>query len=539
MSEKQDMNARINHWFEKPYKPGGALTATLLILAMAICAMWVKAGMDNDSYYMIAQGRDILANGIPKENNFTFADDKIVVQQWLYCILIALADQIPNNIGLMLFMLVQAVCLAAMINAYAGKYLKDPFWTWLATALALLLSPVTYIASLRPENITLILMLCQMTALEQYRQTKRKAWLAALPAVMIAEANLHISMWPIHVCVYLAYLFPHLAYKISKKLAGKNKTKIDYLKEYLFDNGLRPDPWLYGSVILSILAVFLNPYGLDGVMYLFRSMPVFSIVAISEQEGIYLLSRDALISIGVLFTIMTLAVKKKIWAAEFLMIAGLTALSLTNYHNTMYMPVALAVLARVLLRTLSEKKPAKASEIMPNGVKAALYACLAGTILMTIAYTAPKTLIFTDKHGMDPVIEYLVENAGPDDRILNNMNMGPMLEYHGMKNLHSDTRPELLLPAITGCEENFARLIPWLGKHVTSKDIEERYNGDVGEYLDKNDIQFVTDTTQNPVLPYLTGWLDNSDQWERVELEIPDEIKTADKKVYAVWRRVD
>ena len=34
--------------------------------------MWVKAGMDNDSYYMIAQGRDILANGIPKENNFTF-----------------------------------------------------------------------------------------------------------------------------------------------------------------------------------------------------------------------------------------------------------------------------------------------------------------------------------------------------------------------------------------------------------------------------------------------------------------------------------
>lgn len=541
MNEKSNkgLDARIGHWFEKPYEPGGAMIAAILAIAMAICAIWVKAGMDNDSYYMIAQGRDILQNGIPATNNFTFMDDKIVVQQWLYCILIALADKVPGNIGLLVFMLVQALALVVLIRRYAAKYMPDPFWAWLAAGLVLLVSPVSYIASLRPENITLILMLLQMMALEKYRDTKKKPWLLALPAVMLAEANLHVSMWPIHACVYLAYFVPYFVRKLEQRLVSKNRLKPGIVPGDESDAMLGPDPWLYGISALSVLTTFLNPYGLDGVLYLFRSMPVFGVVGIAEQEGVYLFSRDALIAVGFLLAAAVLAARKKISLSELFMILGLSALACTNYHNTMYMPVAAAVMARVLLRCLAEKNPAKARDVMPNGVKAALYAGLLGMVLMTVGYTAPKTAIFTEKHGMDPVIEYIQANAKPDDRIFNNMNMGPMLEYHGIRNLHSDTRPELLLPSITGCEEDFSRLIPWLGKQVSSEYIEEHYHGDVGEYLDKNNISFVTDTIQNPVLPYLAGWLDNSGQWERIELEMPDEIKTSDKRVYCVWQRVE
>lgn len=540
MNEKPNngVNARISHWFEKPYKPGGALPAAVLVIAMAICALWARSGMDNDSYYMIAQGREILETGIPYENAFTFADDKIVVQQWLYCVLIALADKVPGNLGLLAFMLVQAMALAVLIRRYAGKYMPDPFWCWLATGLVLLASPASYLASLRPENITLVLMLLQMTVLEKYRETKQKRWLPALPAIMVLEANLHISMWPIHVCVYLAYFVPYFVLKLEQALVRKGELKPGIIPGDASDAALGPDPWLYGFSVLSVLALFLNPYGLDGILYLPRSMPVFGVVGIAEQEGVYLFSRDAIIAIASIAGAAALAYKKKISLSELFMVLGLSALGCTNYHNTMYMPVAAAVLARVLLRCLSGKNPARARDVMPNGVKAALYACLLGTALMTAAYTAPKTAIFTEKHGMDPVIEYLKDHAGPEDRILNNMNMGPMLEYQGIKNIHSDTRPELLLPAITGCEEDFARLIPWLGNNISSEDIEERYGGDFGNYLDQNSIDFIADTIQKPVLACLAGWLENSDEWERVELEMPDEIKTSDKRVYCVWQRV-
>lgn len=527
--------SRIERWFTKPYRTGLALPAALLIMAMGICILWVKAGMDNDSYYMIAQGREILNSGIPYKNTFTFMDDKIVVQQWLYCVLIALADKIPGNWGLLCFMLVQAMALAITISVYIRKSIKDPFWVWLAASLVMIVPHTQYIASLRPENLTLILMLFQMMALEAYRDTGKKAYLLALPAVMLAEANLHISMWPIHVCVYLAYFVPYFLPEREKKL----KLKFSVCPGLLSPDGVKPDRYAVLAVVASLAVLFLNPYGWDGIMYLFRSMPVFQLVGVTEQEGVYLLSRDTVVNAAMIVLTVILARHKKIHATEACMILGLTALACTNYHNTMYMPVAVAVMARVLLRCLAEQDPAEAKSLMPNGVKSVLLAGVLAFALVSGFYTLPKLQIFADKHGMDPVINYILENKRPGDRIFNNMNMGPMLEYYGVKDLYSDTRPELLMPAITGCEENYARLMPWLGRCISSDYIDERYHNDIGEYLDQNRITYVTDTMPKPILPYLAGWLDNSPDWRRVELAMPENIKTADKRVYCIWERVE
>lgn len=527
--------SRIERWFTKPYRTGLALPAALLIMAMGICILWVKAGMDNDSYYMIAQGREILNSGIPYKNTFTFMDDKIVVQQWLYCVLIALADKIPGNWGLLCFMLVQAMALAITISVYIRKSIKDPFWVWLAASLVMIVPHTQYIASLRPENLTLILMLFQMMALEAYRDTGKKAYLLALPAVMLAEANLHISMWPIHVCVYLAYFVPYFLPKREKKL----KLKFSVCPGLLSPDGVKPDRYAVLAVVASLAVLFLNPYGWDGIMYLFRSMPVFQLVGVTEQEGVYLLSRDTVVNAAMIVLTVILARHKKIHATEACMILGLTALACTNYHNTMYMPVAVAVMARVLLRCLAKQDPAEAKSLMPNGVKSVLLAGVLAFALVSGFYTLPKLQIFADKHGMDPVINYILENKRPGDRIFNNMNMGPMLEYYGVKDLYSDTRPELLMPAITGCEENYARLMPWLGRCISSDYIDEHYHNDIGEYLDQNRITYVTDTMPKPILPYLAGWLDNSPDWRRVELAMPENIKTADKRVYCIWERVE
>lgn len=533
----------IDRWANQPYRPRGTKVLMYVIISLLICFTWARMGMDNDSYYMIAQGKEIVEDGIPYYNNFTYTQgDRTVVQQWLYCIGIYLADLAPGNIGLLAFMLAQALLLFHMLERYIAKACPDPFWSWLGAIVSCTITSLNYIASLRPENITLILMLAQMNALEDYRESHKKKWLLALPAIMLAEANLHVSMWPIHVCVYLAYFVPWFVPKIEERIQLKERAKFSICPGLLADDGMAPDKWLYGAAVLSVLATFLNPYGLDGVLYLVRSMPVFGVIGITEQESIVMVSKDGVMNLVMIAVLVTLVIKRRISATEACIVAGFTALACTNYHNTMYMPIAVAVLARVLLRWLNEKKPAKAADVMPNGVKCVLYAGLAACVGLTCLSTAGMVGTFTEKPGMDPVIEYIKANQRPGDNIFNNMNMGPMMEYKGIKGLFSDTRPELLMPGITGLEdEELPLLFPWLGRRVPSTYTEEAYGNDIRTFLDENNIQFVADSTTFPTLPYLSGWLEGSGEWTEIDLGVPDpdDIDAPDTRAYRVWIRTE
>lgn len=47
--------------------------------------------MDGDVYFMIATGREIIKNGIPSKNPFTFINDlDIIIQQWPLAIILSL-----------------------------------------------------------------------------------------------------------------------------------------------------------------------------------------------------------------------------------------------------------------------------------------------------------------------------------------------------------------------------------------------------------------------------------------------------------------
>lgn len=529
--------SKLGAWFSGPYRPGLTKPAMWLIIAMAICAVWANNGMDNDSYYMIPQGQEILASGIPEFNTYTYHGARTVVQQWLYCISMYLSDSLAGNIGLMAFMLIQALALFWLMERYLRKAVGDPFWSWLAATGILSTCSLTYFTSLRPENITLILMLLQCMALERYRDTKHKRYLAALPAIMLAEANLHISMWPIHACIYAAYLVPAIFPWLQKKAKLAEKTGLDICPGYLKKDWPDPDPALYTAAAASMLMLFLNPYGLDGVMYLFRSMPVFSVIAMSEQQPPTMISTLALLNIILFISLWILLKNKKIGAVEACMAVGLTALACTNYHNSMFLAIAAANLVRPAFRALSEKDPAKAADLMPNGLKTIVCTGLAIAACVTAMITVPNIQDFKDKPGMDPMIEYVANNKRQSGNILNNMNAGPMLEYAGVRGLYGDTRPELLLDSIGKTGENPCLVLAWLCSGYMPEEIEESY-GSIETYLDEHDIQYIIDEDTSPVMTWLDGWLTASGDWEKISFEsalLAEEDGLGE--AYCVWQR--
>ena len=72
--------------------------------------------MDTDSYFILAEGRDILENGIKYTNSFTVVDGlDIVVQQWLWCVLIYCIYSVLGNLGLILVCIVETVIIAVLL----------------------------------------------------------------------------------------------------------------------------------------------------------------------------------------------------------------------------------------------------------------------------------------------------------------------------------------------------------------------------------------------------------------------------------------
>lgn len=539
MEKETKTPSRLEAWFTKPYQKRGTWLLFYAALALAICAVWVYFGMDNDSYYMIPQGKGILADGIPSHNQFTWHGAKIVVQQWLYCAGMYLADSLAGNTGLMLFMLAQALLLFHVLERYLNRPVGDPFWSCLAAAGIVSITCLRYYASLRPENITLVLVIAQCAALDRWRETKRKRWLAALPAVMLAEANLHISMWPIHACVYAAYLVPALFPWLQSKLGADRKLGRGICPGCLQDDGLRPDPWLYGATALSFLALLANPYGWDGIMYLPRSMKVFGIVSVTEQLPPNLLSETTAMVAVLAVAVWMLARRNAIGATEACLALGFGFMATINYHNSMFLVPACAAAVRPAFRLLSGKKPARAADLMPNGVKSILAAGLAVCAMATAAVTVPGLPGYKAKPDMDPAIGYILSEqaAGKTGNVLNNINAGPMLEYAGATRLFGDTRPELLLDTVAGTDANSAEVLAWLCTGVASKDVAGRYE-DPGQYMDANGVDYVMDTPSVPVMVYLHGWLTASPDWQLVEFPAAVEHEeSSGEAAYGIWIR--
>ena len=72
--------------------------------------------IDTDTYFILAEGRDIFESGIKHINTFTVVPDlKIVVQQWLWCVTTYGVYELLGNIGLLLICILETAAIACLL----------------------------------------------------------------------------------------------------------------------------------------------------------------------------------------------------------------------------------------------------------------------------------------------------------------------------------------------------------------------------------------------------------------------------------------
>lgn len=390
-----------------------------IFFAFYICTKWYDA----DMYHLIATGRNLLTNGFIQYNNIAIFGGKIVIQQWLYAVVIALLADNVGGIGLyslnVLFFLLTSFLLHK-IMAERGIQSSSNL------ILSFFLSCSFIYNNIRPEWITLDLILFEIYVVERYRNTKQRQILYLLFVIGLLEINLHAAYWIFHYIYLLPYIVPPVVFKKSIK-----------------KNSLAIKPFI-GPVIAMSSALFMNPYGIDNILYVFKSYPVIGKVYIKELQSNDVNSFFGLLLIFSCLLLGYLVLKQGMGSIDFYMASGSLFLCCLNIKSFDKYPIFLLFITLILFQRDSFKR-----------LRNLEYKVSANMLYITILFT-----VIYGFFSIHSIRGSLVTNINKIDRLVCSelygkitieqhkniycgLTEGAYLSYLGYDHLLLDSRPEL------------------------------------------------------------------------------------------------
>lgn len=491
-----------------PYLAGAVIAASLTPV------FWKE--IDSDAYYIIAQGREILSAGNPAIGAPAYYGTmRGTVQNWLWCVVLALAERVPHNAGPAIVVVAQAALLELLLHGMLARHVKDG---WAAMAFSLLCALPTgsiYLYGLRPEAVSVILVLLTALGLEKYRESGKGRWLVLLPVCAFAESNIHAAMWPYHFAIMAAYLVP--------------------APGWLESDNARLDRKAAAAVSASAAALFLNPYGADAPAYVFRALPIFSRIAVEEQGPMKITLPQGVLCAALTVLFLVMAIKRQIRSSNAWTAAGLLFLAWANYHSAIFVPVASYAIAASVLDRYEELGPARIGTSAPGyaaqAIAAASVLCLAAS--MAVLSTALPGIYYATYSHMLPAVQAVSAlQREKDGNVVSDGIAGSFMEWYGIDGIFVDTRCEMLLGSVNK-ERDTWQEYAWMETGATQQDTVSRY-GSIQGCLDANGVEYVVLNWADSKLPFLAGYVTASPDWEKAGLDDPEH-----KSLYDVWVRID
>lgn len=244
-----------------------------IIIALFFVMSYFLAWTETDFYFLLATGREFW-DGLPHEEFLSMHEGlHYVSQQWLFA---AVLYRIYDVLGMAGCYILVAVLRGATHTAVYLLTVKLTKGNYLFSTSSCLLAflPGSMFLCARPFTASVLLLVLTVCILEQYTSGKKRV-LLLLPLVSIALINIHASMWPMMFVLMLPYLveslpLPNLGFLIFQK---RNQVP------------------LLGAAAVSGVCGFLNPYGLENMLYLTYSYGDSEVNSkISEMQPVTIIS---------------------------------------------------------------------------------------------------------------------------------------------------------------------------------------------------------------------------------------------------------
>lgn len=456
-------------------------TKVLLPMLLAVFAMLVASWVsmrwyETDQWFFLSTGREILEHGIPYENPFSvWHGMRIVVQQWLFCVLVWVEWSVGGWFAVAAAGVLRLLIMCACVFWYMHVTARNLDAT--DRLLVLLLSFPLLVSFERnnPRIYDKAFFFLVLGLLESYARTGNRRWLCLLPCVMILHMNLHASlavMDLILVCVYVLPDVRGVRGRLGGRAYGVGRQSVE-VRPY------RRLPILVCLVAMA-LAMVVNPYGTDGILYLWRSIGSASYMnQISEMlpmtlVGVYRMSGPTVaifLGAGTLSLVLLVlsAAKGRYVQPNAIILLGFSVAGFLQERSFTLLGVPMVMVFSQWLSAFREEEGTLSpvyvipspSPVISEGTSRLVWACcLAVAVLGCGSMLAhPSTMREIEAPTSDSGDLHLCYCTVPDvmgdaawtshNRVLCHTNVGAYLELKGFR-VSTDTRPEIWDHGVAG-----------------------------------------------------------------------------------------
>lgn len=478
---------------EELKKISGKLAEAMIICiaaALMLMQLWPLA-VDSDTNFILYEGKRIAEGGIQYWNMASAAGRmKTVVQQWLYDLIVYRIYSAAGWRGLYLANAVQAVILGALLIRLC-RVLKGSRDVSLMTSLIALAEFIGVYGTTRPEMITGILLVANAVLMERYAGSRKIRYLLMCMPLVTLEANLHASMWVMHAVLMLPYAIPYDMIFDVFHLRKSGDASHSYRKLPVL-----------AAVLATPVFALANPYGADGLMYLFNAAGM----NLREKAGIIEMQYPTLVSFrSVPYLILLVLLGRYAKKAEpehiILFVGGFCTFALAERNIILLclsaVPLSVSVLTGLAgdcrsamrkgkpeqLPAAEKRKPLQNCRIFQNAKIAGAVIMIASCVLVSaiaVSYPPEEGDNSSFPAKAEKYIRKEKKKAGSSApaRVMTEYGSGAYFERMGEK-IYIDARPELWRKKINGKADIYDEYISL--NRITEKQYEKlkrKYNFD-------------------------------------------------------------
>ena len=440
-------------------------------LAPVILVAFLTPALDNDSWFLLSEGREIAENGIFYTDKLSMHGDfNVVMQQYgfAYVFWMVYSALGPAGIYMMALVLNFFVCFLVykICMLISEKNVNLSLLIMVITDLMLVC--MQFIVT-RPQMVSFVLFLAVIYVMELYVRKKKKKVLWLIPVIALLWANMHASLFMLLILLMATYI-----------VDGIRKPKL-HLEGY----NVKP---IVVALFAAILAGLLNPYGIRMLTYIFTSYGVNSIFSLVDEMKPFGIrgAEDAFLFIAIVAVLVLYIFaknKKRIRARYLLMLFGFLALGISSVRGmaqlilVLFFPIA-ELYKDVRLERVLDAKIGRDALVVWCGITAVLVAGAAIFTVLPRIKNGPGESICEAVDAIDEsVLKLGLEKENL--KVYTGYNNGGYLEFRGYKP-YLDPRAEVFLKKNNGKEDV---LDEWLSYRTVNTEREK--------FLEKYDFDYV------------------------------------------------
>ena len=462
----------------------------------------VEKTLQNDTYYTIALGKQVLSNWIDMKEHFSWHEGLIYTYpHWLYDIVIYLFYKTMGFNGVYISTVILSIFLGIAFYYTTSKLSKNRLVSFIFT-LAVLFFGRGYITA-RAQLVSFILFILEIYNIEQFIATKRKRNVIGLIIIPIAIANIHAAVFPVYFVFYLPYIAEYLiavvyesdivnkiflkidkislkrlTKKDDKRLIEKiekirkrietNEDRIEYRKQNIEERKSKFSKikieknnnvkWLILIMIICIFTGLITPIGNTPYTYLYNTMKGNTTQNINEHLPIVLFNdKKALIYIALIIFMITFS-KVKVKLSDLFLIAGVIFLTIVSRRQLSLLlfigSISVAKVLDEIFNIYDENGTYEMIKYATTIFGQIIILALIVTMCILLLKNEKKNPIVNDSSYPVAASNFILENLDISKlRMYNDYNYGSYLLYRGIP-VFIDSRADVYDPKFNGLEDD-------------------------------------------------------------------------------------